>query len=143
MKKFFISYFPDTVIGMFIALFLYTAVSKILDYHSFYATMNIMPLLKGRAFILAPAVIISEIIISCILMIPTLRLWGLYFSFALMFAFTVYLMFAVAKGYSLPCSCGGVLRQLSWKQHVLFNIAFIILAMSGILSNLKQKYLLQ
>ena len=143
MKKFFISYFPDAVIGLFIALFLYTAVSKLLDYRSFYATMDIMPSLKGRAFILAPAVIVSEIIISCMLMIPALRLLGLCFSFALMFVFTVYLMFAVAKGYSLPCSCGGVLRQLSWKQHVLFNMTFIVLAMSGILSYLKQKHLLQ
>jgi uncharacterized membrane protein YphA (DoxX/SURF4 family) len=143
MKKSFSTHFPDTVIGLFIALFMYTAVSKILNYQSFYATMDIMPALKGRAFMFAPAVIISEIIISVLLIIPVLKLWGLFLSLALMFVFTVYLMFAVAKGYVLPCSCGGVLRQLSWKQHVLFNIVFIILAMAGILSFLKQKHLLQ
>ena len=48
MKKFIISHFTDTAASLFIVLFLYTAVSKLLDYRSFYATMDIMPLLKGK-----------------------------------------------------------------------------------------------
>ncbi|HTE26018.1 MauE/DoxX family redox-associated membrane protein [Flavitalea sp.] len=143
MKKFFISHFTDTAASLFIVLFLYTAVSKLLDYRSFYATMDIMPLLKGKGFILAPSIIVSEIIISFVLLIPALRVLGLYCSLALMSVFTIYLLFAVMSGYSLPCNCGGVLRQLSWKQHLLFNIAFVLVAISGIVSHLKQKHLLQ
>jgi hypothetical protein len=143
MKKSFINYLPTSAAVLLLILFLYTAVSKLLDYRSFYATMNVMPLIKGNAFLLAPAIIVSEIFISCILISPALRFLGLYFSLVLLSAFTFYLLFAVTNGYSLPCSCGGVLRQLSWKQHVVFNIAFILLASLAILSYREQKHLLQ
>ena len=143
MKKAFWDNFPQTVAALFITLFVYTAVSKLLSYHSFYATMDMMPAFKGKAFVVAPLIIVTEILISCLLIVPAFRVPGLYFSLALMSAFTFYLLYAVMSGYSMPCSCGGVLRQLSWKQHIFFNIVFILLAMSGILSYLTQKYLLQ
>lgn len=32
----------------------------------------------------------------------------------------------------LPCSCGGVIALLSWKQHIAFNLFFLSLAVIGI-----------
>ena len=128
---------------MFIVLFVYTAVSKIIDYDNFYRTMDVMPALKGRGFFIAPSIIVSELLISALLIIPVTRLLGLYLFLAVMCVFTCYLLFAVMRGYALPCTCGGVLRQLTWKQHVFFNFGFIILAMSGIVVNFRQKFLLQ
>jgi hypothetical protein len=143
MTKSFTSRFEDLVSVLFIVLFVYTAVSKLIDYGSFYRTMDVMPALKGRGFFIAPSIIIAELFISGLLIIPATRLVGLYLSLGLMSLFTCYLLFAVMMGYALPCTCGGVLRQLTWRQHVLFNFGFIILAMSGIVVNFRQKYLLQ
>jgi hypothetical protein len=143
MTKSFTSRFEDLVSVLFIVLFVYTAVSKLIDYDNFYRTMDVMPALKGRGFLIAPSIIISELLISGLLVFSVTRMMGLYLSLALMSVFTSYLLFAVMKGYALPCTCGGVLRQLTWKQHVFFNFGFIILAMSGIVVNFRQKYLLQ
>jgi hypothetical protein len=50
----------------------------------------------------------------------------------------------VLTSANLPCSCGGVIQQLSWKQHIVFNISFIVLGIAGIyfqlrISNEKQQ----
>jgi hypothetical protein len=139
MKRSFFYLIPQIVSTLFLVLFVYTAVSKILDYRNFYSTMEQMPALKGLVSVLAPSIIIAELIIAAILVVPARRIQGLYLSLTLMTAFTFYLLFAVMSGYELPCSCGGVLRQLSWKQHVIFNFGFILFAMSGIMIDHKQK----
>jgi len=33
---------------------------------------------------------------------------------------------------NLPCSCGGVIQQLSWTQHIVFNLIFIAAGGIGI-----------
>jgi hypothetical protein len=33
----------------------------------------------------------------------------------------------------LPCSCGGIISSLSWRQHIIFNGVFILLAITGII----------
>jgi hypothetical protein len=33
---------------------------------------------------------------------------------------------------NLPCSCGGIISKLSWKQHIIFNLFFIVLSVIGI-----------
>jgi hypothetical protein len=40
-------------------------------------------------------------------------------------------MLAYAK--HLPCSCGGVIKKLTWPQHLAFNIFFLLIAMTGII----------
>jgi hypothetical protein len=37
----------------------------------------------------------------------------------------------------LPCSCGGVIQQMTWQQHILFNVVFIILSRIGIIASKK------
>mgnify|MGYP001346109640 CR=1 FL=1 len=34
--------------------------------------------------------------------------------------------------FYVPCSCGGVLLQMSWQQHLVFNIVASLLALAGI-----------
>jgi hypothetical protein len=38
-----------------------------------------------------------------------------------------------------PCSCGGVLVRLSWRQHVLFNMFFLLVCGSGIVLERKHR----
>src|SRR5690606_41617749 len=69
---------------------------------------------------------------SDLLFIPAFRKIGLYASFILIALFTGYLTYMIVFTPDLPCSCGGVLAALSWKQHIFFNLLFILLSLTGI-----------
>lgn len=69
-----------------------------------------------------------EFLVVVLLIIPRWRLKGLYCSLVLMFAFMVYILALLAFSNHLPCSCGGIIELLSCKQHILFNMIFIVMA---------------
>jgi hypothetical protein len=73
-----------------------------------------------------------EILISLLLILPQTRRIGLWCSFVLMLTFTGYVGYMLAFTPHLPCSCGGVLRQMTWKQHLVFNTFYSIIALLGI-----------
>lgn len=121
--------------GLFILLFLYTALSKLSEISVFRLILRSSPLIAGYANIISIFIPASEILISVLLFIPGTRRWGLYASFVLMLVFTLYLSYMITFTPELPCSCGGAISKMSWKQHLLFNIAFTLLALAGIWLN--------
>jgi hypothetical protein len=46
--------------------------------------------------------------------------------------FTGYIIAITRFSDNVPCSCGGVLQTMSWNQHMVFNIVFILLALTGV-----------
>jgi len=44
---------------------------------------------------------------------------------------TVYLALMLGTEKHLPCSCGGAIESLTWRQHILFNLFFLALAGLG------------
>jgi len=118
--------------GLFILLFLYTALSKLSEIALFRLVLRSSPLISAYANLVSVLIPASEILVSVLLFIPGTRRGGLYASFLLMLIFTLYLVYMISFSTSLPCSCGGVISQLSWKQHLVFNIAFTLLAIAGI-----------
>ncbi len=135
MKK---SMFLDIVVGLLIFLFVYTSISKLNDIYKFQAAIKQSPLIGDRSVFFSWAVPVSELFVSLLLFIPFTRRLGLYGSFALMLVFTLYIGYMITYTPHLPCSCGGVLKQMSWKQHLFFNIGFTILALAGILLQKKR-----
>jgi uncharacterized membrane protein YphA (DoxX/SURF4 family) len=122
---------------LFILLFVYAATSKLLDYQKFQVQLGKSPLLTAFAGWVAWIIPAIEIIISVFLAIPSLRLNGLYASFSLMVMFTAYIITITKFSDYIPCSCGGVLQNMSWNQHLVFNIFFVLLAAAGILLHSK------
>lgn len=118
---------------LFIALFVYAATSKLIDYQKFRIQLGQSPLLTAFAGLIAWAIPISEIGISIMLAWPKLRLTGLYLAFGLMVIFTGYIIAITKFSDYVPCSCGGVLQNMSWNEHLFFNIGFVLLALTGIL----------
>ena len=53
--------------------------------------------------------------------------------------FTVYIILILYFSDFVPCSCGGVLENLSWKEHVVFNVLFIMFALFSILELEKRR----
>ena len=117
---------------LIIALFVYTALSKLLDYYNFHFGLTESPIIAPFANILAWAIPVSELLIALMLVIPASRLAGLYSSAILMSAFTIYIAVMLLSGSDIPCSCGGVVEELSWGAHIVFNSVFVILSMSGV-----------
>lgn len=113
-------------------LFVYASVSKLIDYNTFKLQLNKSPFLTSFSNSIAYTLPIVEIIIALLLAIPVMRLIGLYASLFLLTLFTAYLIAMLNFSYYIPCSCGGVLSSLSWQQHIIFNIVFIILSLMGI-----------
>lgn len=109
-------------------MFVYASVSKILDFENFQVQLAQSPLLSAYAGSISYAVIISELLISSLLGIPKFRIYGLYSSFAMMFAFTFYIYIILNYSSFIPCSCGGILESLSWNEHLIFNVVCIVFA---------------
>jgi hypothetical protein len=122
----------DIILVLFAVLFVYAAVSKLLTYDEFKVQISKSPLIMRHGWWISWAVPTAEIVISVILFIPRLQMMALYGAFFLMFAFTLYIGFMLVFVPRLPCSCGGILSMMGWKEHFVFNIGFSILAVVGI-----------
>lgn len=116
-----------------IALFIYAAANKILDFVNFQIQLAQSPLLSSFAESISYLVPAIEIIISFLLAFSKTRLVGLYGSFSLMVMFSVYIIIMTNFSPFVPCSCGGILEKMSWNQHLIFNIGFVILGFVGLM----------
>jgi hypothetical protein len=121
------------------ALFTYAAVSKLAALAEFRLQLGRSPLLAGYEGLLAAFLPLAELVTALLLVISFTRRAGLYAAFGLLLAFTGYLLIILNYSYYVPCSCGGILGHLSWKAHIYFNGAFILLAIIAILIDQRQK----
>ena len=124
----------EAIALLFFILFLYTAVSKIIDYHRFVFQMRLapLPILKVIAPTIGWLVPVVELFISIILITRKYRQLAFYFSVALLSVFELYILFMLIFNTELPCTCGGIISQMSWKAHVVFNAIFITLGVIGL-----------
>lgn len=122
----------EIISALLIVIFVYAAASKLLNIPLFAAQLETHPYLKQFSDLLAWLVPGLEILISVLLILPITRKSGLYASAVLLIIFTMYLGLMLLSGKQLPCSCGGFISILDWKQHVVFNLALILFAIIGI-----------
>lgn len=132
--KTWIYYFSRGVCFFFVILFIYAAVSKVLDFENFQVQLAQSPLLSAYAGIISYSVILLEVVVAVLLLFKGTRLWGLYGTYALMSAFSIYIYLILHYSDFVPCSCGGILEKMSWEQHLVFNIICVLLAGLGILT---------
>jgi len=103
--------------AMLILLFAYTATSKFLDYNLFVFQMMRapMPLMRSVAPVLGWLMPIIEASLVLALII-----------------FEIYIIAMLLSGLNLPCTCGGIISTMSWKQHLILNAVFISFGMMAI-----------
>ncbi len=124
---------------LLVFLFTYTALSKIIDHETFKSAILQSPLIKNEATAISWLIPGLEILIVIMLLSYRLRNVGLLMSLLLMTMFTGYIVYMILFVPHLPCSCGGVIQQLSWSNHVWFNCVFIILITTVLFSSNKHK----
>ncbi len=104
-----------------------------MEYGVFKEQIADSPILQPIALVIAWGLPLTEFLVTILLIIPRWRLKGLYASLILMIAFTLYIGAIMTFNKELPCSCGGIISELSWQGHLVFNSIFILLAMAGLL----------
>lgn len=130
----------EIICFLLILLFVYAALTKLIDFNKFKAQLGQSPMLTAYADLVAFTIPISELLISFMLAITRLRLLGLYMSFSLMTMFTSYIIVITNFSEFIPCSCGGVLQNMTWNQHLCFNIFFMLLGVSGVFLIISQRH---
>ena len=118
---------------LFILLWVYAAVSKLIDREMFRLQIGQSPLLTSIATPVSYLVPSIEIVVTLALLFDRTRTAGLYASFALMALFTLYIIAVTQFSDSIPCSCGGILEKMNWNQHLVFNLILTIMAAAGVL----------
>ena len=118
--------------ALFILLFVYTGITKLVDQSSFRAVISRSPLIGRWSTFLSLALPITELLTALLLFVPKTKTLGLWISLGLMILFTGYITYMLLFSDQLPCSCGGVLQQLTWLQHLEFNIIFTFLSVLSI-----------
>ncbi|WP_412468787.1 MauE/DoxX family redox-associated membrane protein [Pedobacter sp. KLB.chiD] len=118
----------EITVLLLVVLFLYTGLSKFIDFKGFTRDLNNQPFPNSFTPFLRWAVPLTEIAIVGALIYDKTRLIGLYASLVLMSLFTIYTALVLLHVFAyVPCSCGGVIKHLSWPQHLLFNLFFVLI----------------
>ena len=120
--------FADYISYFFILLFCYAGLSKVMDFENFQVQLAQSPLLSAYAGIISYGVIVTEALICILLAIPKTRIFGIASSFAIMWAFTVYIILVLKFSDFIPCSCGGILEKMGWTEHLIFNFICVLAA---------------
>jgi hypothetical protein len=117
---------------LLIFLFTYTGSSKLLDSRSFAAVLLKFPFIGRGAGVLAILLPLAELVIALLLLFKSTRLAGLYASVVLLSVFTIFLVWMVLSVVQLPCSCGGAISRMGWREHIVFNVVFVGLTVLAI-----------
>ncbi|MGN6196180.1 MAG: MauE/DoxX family redox-associated membrane protein [Ginsengibacter sp.] len=122
----------EIICSLLVLLFVYAAVGKLLEYDTFKIQLINSPFLKPFAAIIVWLIPGAELFIAVMLTVMQTRKVALYATLILLVIFTLYITGMLLFAIHLPCSCGGIIQHLSWKQHLLFNLFFMVLAVIGI-----------
>ncbi|AVR47569.1 hypothetical protein C7S20_19160 [Christiangramia fulva] len=127
-------YIRELIRYAFIVLFLYAAIFKLIEYPKFYDSLLNSPLFHGeiQARLISGLVPVIELTTGGLLISNSYRKIGLYLAFALILLFTIYIAGILLFSKEIPCSCGGVINNLTWNQHLIFNSCFVLLGAFGL-----------
>ncbi len=118
----------NVICWIYALLFTYASMSKLLDFQNFRIQLGQSPLISSFADWVSIVIPAIEFIIVILLLATRFRSIGLIATYTLMVMFTTYIYIILNYSTFVPCSCGGILEKMTWKQHLTFNIVFVILA---------------
>jgi putative oxidoreductase len=126
-------------VALMALLFTYAGFSKFLRLSLFNYQMHNQVFPLWMVPIITWTVPLMELIIVGLLFFPGMRQVGLWAAFLLMSLFSVYIGLVLLHVFHrIPCSCGGVINHLGWREHLLFNLFFTEVAWIGVWSGKKR-----
>lgn len=127
----------EIISSLLILLFVYAGLSKLFNYSEFKNQLLASPLFQQYGSTIAIVLPLVELLTAAMLAINITRRTGLIISFLMMTLFTAYIIYMLFFASYLPCSCGGVLKNMTWNQHLVFNVFFLLLSLAGIFTGKK------
>lgn len=116
------------ILSLLITVFTYAAMSKLLNYTLAKNQMVSQLFPYQVALILTWLIPVIELLVSILLIFRRTQTLGLYCALALLVSFTIYILTALFGRFSSkPCSCGGIISEFSFVQHLIFNLILILL----------------
>lgn len=115
-----------------IFLFLFSGYEKLVTHAQFLKGLEKVAIVGKFAPIISWLVPISELVIGILMALTKTQKLGLYAFASLMALFTLYIGGVIIWTEQLPCHCNILVQQLSFPQHIIFNAAFIALALFAI-----------
>ena len=121
-------------------LFFYTATAKLSNLAVFESELENQAVPGWSVPVLLWLIPVSELATVLMLSWPRFKHYGLWLSVLLLSVFTLYIGLAVLNVFErVPCSCGGVLKNMGMQSHLVFNLFFLLLSIWGVrLLTLKQ-----
>ncbi|ALR29270.1 hypothetical protein ATE47_01410 [Chryseobacterium sp. IHB B 17019] len=123
----------EIIVALLVLLWVYTAISKWGNHQAFYRQLSWNPTTSGYQdilFYLLPGI---ELLAAFLLILKPIRVYGLWLSAGLMLVFTIYVFYVIfIDPTKATCTCGGVLSAMTWKEHLAFNISYLLISCAGI-----------
>lgn len=116
-----------TIVHLYVLLFVYAAISKVIDFENFQIQIGQSPMLRSYVSLISYGIPTIELLVAFLLLTSRFKLLGLYASVTLMGLFSIYLFLLLQFSDYIPCSCGGILDRMSWEAHLVFNLLFLSL----------------
>lgn len=138
MKKEFIA---DMMVALIFMMLLYASFSKYFDFAGFQRAMHNQPFPSWLREVLVVILPPTEIIAAILMAVDKTRIAGLTAAIALMTVFTLYIIAILFHLFPMvPCTCGGIIRLMSWSQHLLFNLFFIAIAIVALKITVEKRH---
>lgn len=123
----------NSITAALAVLFCYAAMSKLLNYEQAEQEMLNQVFPHSIALVLTWLVPSVELIVCLLLLLKNTQYIALWAAALLLLAFSIYIAVVMTGVFGrVPCSCGGILKNMSYATHLLFNILFMLAACSGI-----------
>lgn len=127
------SVYINLITAALAALFCYAAMSKLLSYGQSEQEMLNQVFPRSFALVLTWLVPSIELILCLLLLIKQTQYTALWAAVLLLFAFSIYIAVAMTGVFGrVPCSCGGILKNMGYGTHLIFNLFFMLAAYGGI-----------
>lgn len=138
MKKEFIA---DIMVGLIFMMLLYASFSKYFDFSAFQRAMHNQPFPSWFSDVLVIFLPPMEIMAAVLIAFDKTRIIGLKATITLMTTFTLYIVAILLHLFPMvPCTCGGIIRLMSWSQHLLFNLFFIAIAITALKISVEKRH---
>jgi len=124
---------------LLILLWSSTGLSKILEFAEF--KQQLITIL-GEDMAKPVSIVIPSLELIAAMTIPFGKTGtlGLYLSLILMTTFTAYVILVITGYFGpAPCTCGGIITALSWKQHLIVNIILLLIVLYSFFNLQKRK----
>lgn len=113
-------------------LWLYSGIAKLHDWNYTVYSMHNQVFPEWMANTLALGLPVLELVLAIMLMFGVWRRIGYILSGILLSLFNGYILLIMTLFFGrIPCSCGGLLSQLGWWDHLIFNCFFLAIAYWG------------